>query len=278
MKKRICRYISMALMLILMLSLISCRTLNGNYIDKGIKYSIVWNTAYVREIGILAGTEATILGEIEGKTVTEIRYLNGNKLAKKILKKLTLPDTIEYIDLDLYRDYSALEYNEYDNAYYLGTKDNPYFALIRVKQGDVPADSKRYRAGVDINIGVEKETLPLPPYLTERSYVSECKIHPDTKVIAESAFSGCERLKSLYIPDGVRFINGYAFYSCESLESISFGSELETLHLDFGINIPTIEYRGTMEQWMQIGEFAERPELYNGFDIVCTDGVINKSE
>ncbi len=81
---------------------------------------------------------------------------------------------------------SKLQFNEYENCKYLGSKDNPYYALIEVTTQNL----------------------------------SSYTIHEDTKVIADSAFSYCSRLTSIVIPDSVTSIGNEAFYYCSSLTSV----------------------------------------------------------
>lgn len=77
-------------------------------------------------------------------------------------------------------DCIKIKYNEYDNAYYLGNKKNPYLALISVKSTDI----------------------------------STCKINKNTKIIAGYAFADCKNLNDIIIPDGVRSIGENAFSDC----------------------------------------------------------------
>jgi hypothetical protein len=76
----------------------------------------------------------------------------------------------------------------YENVKYLGTEENPYYALI-----ETVAD-------------------------TYSSYI----IHAQTKIIADSAFVDCGRLTSVTIPDSVTTIGDYAFNGCNSLTSIKY--------------------------------------------------------
>ena len=83
---------------------------------------------------------------------------------------------------------SSLQYNEYDNALYLGNTNNPYVALITVK---------------------------------DRS-ITTCSMHFDTKVIGGWAFSYCRNLTDIIIPDSVTIIGYYAFYDCSKISEIRY--------------------------------------------------------
>ncbi len=80
-----------------------------------------------------------------------------------------------------------LQFNEYDNALYLGNPNNPYLALIKAKSIDITA----------------------------------CTIHSNTKIIADSAFYNCSSLTSITIPNSVTSIGDSAFYGCGSLTSMT---------------------------------------------------------
>ena len=113
---------------------------------------------------------------------------------------------------------SSVTYNEYDNAYYLPSGDNQYFALIEVKSWD---------------------------------NISSCTINSSCKIIAGGVFNGCRNLTSVEIPESVisigdnafrwtslkeidipssvTNIGGYAFAECRDLETIEIPSSVETI-------------------------------------------------
>ncbi len=107
------------------------------------------------------------------------------------LESITLGNNIEFIADKAFYGCSKLQYNEYDNAYYLGNKENPYVALVTAKSTDI----------------------------------KECAIHPNTKTICNRAFEHCT-LESITIPDGITNINWSAFYGCNSLTSISLPNSI----------------------------------------------------
>ena len=80
-------------------------------------------------------------------------------------------------------------FTEYENAYYIGTKTNPYYALIS--------------ADADITV---------------------LKIHEDTVLIAQYALTNCDSLVSVTVPDSVQFINTCAFYGMSALEVVRMGT------------------------------------------------------
>ena len=103
------------------------------------------------------------------------------------LKSLSVPDGVMYVGSYAFDDCNRLQYNEYEDAYYLGNEKNPYVVLVETK------------------------------YISKIAY----NIHPETtRVICDSAFAGCGALISIEIPDCVVFIGYSAFSDCRNLESI----------------------------------------------------------
>ena len=93
------------------------------------------------------------------------------------LTSINLPETVYDIGFDAFAGCSASLFNEYDSCKYLGNDVSPYYFLIGT---------------TDNNLG---------------SY----QIHEDTRVIAYSAFSSCQRLRSIVIPKNVITICYNAF-------------------------------------------------------------------
>ena len=225
MKKRI---IALILIIACAFLVVSC---DDSELHNGVKYHSYTNGASVRDITIWAGTHVVIEAEYDGQPVVSLNDESWFKLPS-IYKTLILPETIQYIDRDFYDNASnQLQYNEYDNAYYLGTPDNPYFALIKAKEQGAPkVTAMRYIA--DDFDSVELATPPTPPYEGNRSEITTCVIHPDTKIIADNAFEGCSYLESITIPGSIKTIPSYAFGGCCSLESIVIEEGVEAIKYD----------------------------------------------
>ena len=66
------------------------------------------------------------------------------------------------------------------------------------------------------------------------------------------AFSHCESLTSITIPDGVKNIDAFAFQSCDALTSVTIPNSVTSIYYNAFDDGVDIHYEGTEEQWDQI--------------------------
>ena len=104
----------------------------------------------------------------------------------------------------------------------MGNENNPYVVLI----------------------GVLDDTLA--------SYI----IHANTKFIAPSAFSYCDSLTSIEIPDSVTTIGGSAFYDCSSLTEVVIGDSVTTIGNDAFSYCSSLTEIVIPDSVTSIGEYA----------------------
>ena len=109
----------------------------------------------------------------------------------EMLSEVSLPDGIESVGEYAFSECSNLDLYEYDNAYYIGNKMNPYIMLYAVKDDSV----------------------------------TSLIISNDTKIIGNDVLYNCEKLQSLMIPSNVIEIGSRAFGSCIGLESITVAKD-----------------------------------------------------
>ncbi|MBO5338283.1 MAG: leucine-rich repeat protein [Clostridia bacterium] len=103
------------------------------------------------------------------------------------LTSITLPNSIVTLGISAF-NCENMVYNEYDNAYYLGTNNNPYLALIKAKDKSI----------------------------------TSCIINDNTSMICSSAFTFCTSLESITISENITSIGNSAFNNCTSLTEIKY--------------------------------------------------------
>lgn len=125
---------------------------------------------------VVIGSSVTLIGEnaFEGCDLNNGLTFNGD-----------IPDLSYAFGTNI--DVTTL--NGYDHAYYLGTKDNPYFMLYKAKD----------------------------------TTITDIRIHEDCKVIYNFAFSGCRALSEIDLP---KDLGSLCFYSI-TLQNVNFRGSLE---------------------------------------------------
>lgn len=165
------------------------------------------------------------------------------------LKKISVPDSVTYIArsfMDAYGNVNYEIFNEYYDGCYIGNEKNPYLALVLVK-GDGGGGFR---------------------------------INDNCKLIGRAAFTNCERLTSITIPDSVQSINDYAFYGDESLVSVTIGKGVTQIgsNLFEGCKLlKSLNYNGKMKDWNKISKNRDwkKGKSEGNFKIStikCTDG------
>ena len=115
-------------------------------------------TYYVRECLSKGKKEITVPSTYKGEAVTGIGEYAFSGCSS--LTSITIPDSVMSIGRDAFYGCYNLQYNEYDNAYYLGNDNNPYLVLVEAKLTDI----------------------------------TSCTINENTKIVYNSAFFQCSSL------------------------------------------------------------------------------------
>ena len=140
-------------------------------------------------------------------------------------KNTTLLNDIESVEWDAFdlSQFPLSRLNYFNNAYYLGTKRNPYFLLVRVsstriKECIIHEKCKVIRPGAFYKCKSLKEIEILKgikeiPYglFSDCTNLRNIKLHEGLKWIGYSAFEGCYSLRVLEIPGSVKKILGDTF-------------------------------------------------------------------
>ena len=174
------KIIAIALLVCLCTALCACQRQPGEE-SRGLALELNESgTAYtVIGMGKCKDKDVLIPKEYNGLPITAIgEYAFRNEAVEKI----TVTENIVSIAYNAFDGCAALSYNTYETVNYMGTEENPYYALI------------------------------LAPENSKESF----KVHKDTKIIADYAFGDCS-IKSITLPSGLTHIGANAFYSCGAL-------------------------------------------------------------
>ncbi len=100
------------------------------------------------------------------------------------IETVVLPSSLRFLSANAFRNAEKLQYQSYGGALYLGTAENPYFALIRA----------------------------------ENKEITFCEFHEDTRIVADNAFAGCEKLTEVWFSDGILNLGKDVFYQCDAID------------------------------------------------------------
>ena len=145
-------------------------------------------------------------------------FQNHNELTSVIV-----PSTISNIG-DAFKGCDNLQFNEYDNAQYLGNDENPYLFLVKTKIPDITeCDINAQCKGICGNAFMDckmLEVVNIPDSITS---------------IGISAFLRCSSLRNVYVPDSVERIGYGAFAGCVNLKAIGISQNNKYFVADDGV-------------------------------------------
>lgn len=237
-----------------------------SYITNEIYYELAPTCDYYIVIGFQSANDnknVVIPESYNGLPVKEIDIEYDKVHNENSIEKIIIPNSIEKIDLFWLP--CAYSYNEYDNAYYLGNDENPYLVLIKPKSKDITSctvnENTRFikQSAFESCSSLTNITIPesvtsigksafhycpieyanIPtiaiPYIQESSS-SDSKIKEvvinSGESISDDAFSKCNKLTSITIPESVKTIGARAFSGCSSLTNITIPLSLKSIGED----------------------------------------------
>ncbi len=227
---------------------IAARAFKGNTVIT----SVTFNCDKLNYVGIETFEGCTNLTSVDMSAATSLTFLSTHMFYQcDKLSSVLLPNSITSLGTRVFSNQiitdgyteslcSKLQYNTYDNAYYLGSEENPYLILMKAKSTDITSciihdDTKLVYNGAfnNCNLTYNNVANSNNQYLGTASNKyfllvtgSDSHIDSNTKIIYNSAFRGSS-ISQITIPEGVVGIGEYAFFGCGSLSSITLPSTLE---------------------------------------------------
>lgn len=173
----------------------------------------------------------------------------------KSLESVVIPSSVEHMSYSAFSSCLSIKYFEVDanNANYKSINGNLY--------------TKDGKTLIQYAVGQDEKSFDVPKGVNK---------------IADYAFYGNDSLVSITIPNTVTEIGYKAFGCCTALKSISIPNSIHQFGIDEMLggceSLERIDFGGTVNEWhtMQYGYCGIHMQKTTGFNIYCTDGVINE--
>lgn len=255
-----------------------CKYCNCDYFSQDLKFTLSSSgTSYVVSgRGSCVDSDIIIPANYKGKPVTSI----GDRVfyGCSSLASVTIPNSVTSIGGGAFSDCDNLNYNEYDNGYYLGNSNNPYVTLIKAKNTSISSciineNTKiicsdafyNCRGLTSVTIGNSVTSIGVRAF-SGCSGLTSITIPDSVTSIGLGAFGNCSSLTSITIPDSVASIGDYTFDGCSRITSVTIGNSVTSIGNSafYDCNwLETVLYKGTAEQWKKISIGPENTNLRN---------------
>ena len=192
-------------------------------------------------LGDFNGTELVIPAYYNGIPIKKLSSSTFIGTYRDQIKTVSIPDTVEEIAVYIYSDIKdryPMTFNEYNNGYYLGNAENPFYAFMF------------YSSDIGTKAVLHKDTKVIADSaFAECEHVTSVTLPDGLKSIGAQAFGKCKGLLTLTVPDSVTFIGDFLFSKCEKLESVTVGSGIteicDYMFKDCG-SLKTVEIKGNI--------------------------------
>ena len=166
-----------------------------------------------------------------------VLFLGDFFVSSPNLKSISIPESVEYFGGIEVSEF--LEYNIYDDCYYLGNENNKYKVFVfpndRTKEKyNIHEKTAFLNKSAFANCENLKD-FNIPSQITQIcSYAfSNCNsitnvvIHENIKVVGFCAFADCKNMKSLIVKEGLQTIMHQAFSGCSELINVSLSQSIK---------------------------------------------------
>jgi len=192
-------------------------------------------------IGDFNGTELVIPAYYNGIPIKKLSSSTFIGTNRDQIKTVSIPETVEEIAVHIYSDIKdryPMTFNEYNNGYYLGNAENPFYAFMF------------YSNDIGTKAVLHKDTKVIANYaFANCEHVTSVTLPEGLKSIGARAFGKCKGLITVTIPDSVTFIGDSLFSKCEKLEKVTVGSGVseicDYMFKDCG-SLKTVEIKGNI--------------------------------
>lgn len=171
---------------------------------------------------------------------------------------ITVGNSIQSIGSDAFKNCNKIDYNVFDNAYYIGNNDNPYIVLMKAKNKSNTSCSINDKCKIIYYKAFEYcglTELQIPNSIISIGGwsfyacgdIKKINISDSVTNIGDYAFGYCSGLTSVDIPNSVTNIGENAFLACSSLNTVSIGNSVTNIGASafsncYGLKTVTIGY------------------------------------
>lgn len=233
----------------------SCNALNNIIIPDGVTQ--IGDNAFTYCNIESAEIPLSALPSVQSDKLRNLRITGGDTITAfyncNNLISVSLPDEIMYIASGAFYNCPNLRYNENGGGSYLGNENNPYLALIKIKDrsittfniGDntnvicdnvfddceslkkitVDERNDKYSAVDGVLYNKKKTEIVCVP----RGIDGEIEIPDGITNLHDKVFYNCKNLSSVIISDSVLEIGGTVFSNCSGLTNIVFGNRVSSV-------------------------------------------------
>ena len=213
------------------------------YTDEGFHLYLSEDGSYYTfsHLGDFNGTELVIPAYYNGIPIKKLSSSAFSGTNRDQIKTVSIPETVEEISVHIYsaiKDRYPMQFNEYNNGYYLGNAENPFYAFMF------------YSSDIGTKAVLHKDTKVIAnSAFANCEHIASVTLPDGLKSIGTQAFLKCKSLITVTIPDSVTFIGDFLFSQCEKLESVTVGSGMteicDCMFKDCG-SLKTVEIKGNI--------------------------------
>ncbi len=233
-----------------------CNSLENIYVDAN-------NSAYSSLNGVLFDKEKTeIICYPANKTLTKYNIPNGVLVIGtgafkncKNLVEINIPNTVTTLEENTFKNCASLKsifIPESINS--LVNSGSQFAGCTSLEEIRVAENSARFTSDNGVFYNATKSWPMIHKYPAQRKGETYF-IRDDVRTISTYAFSHCEYLENVVIPERVTAITGWVFYNCNSLKTITITKNIQSIsaYAFYNCNnLTTIYYEGSKEDWENI--------------------------
>lgn len=155
-----------------------------------------------------------------------VEYIGESAFAEATaLKAVEIASTADFDIESVFRGCDNLEYEEYDNGYYLGKyfmglKSSDVTSIV-IRPGCEELPDNALKDSAIASVTFPESMKIIGKYALANTKITGIDLPDSLTMLDEGVFENCTLLESVVIPEGIHFIPTKAFSGCSSLNSIN---------------------------------------------------------